>query len=287
VADQIFVNREEELERFRAVTQPHAKPVLVVWGEGGVGKSALRRQMEAACTIRKVLIEWRKTRPYDFVDIMRSVASGSETPHFEEFQQLLARFEEADRSITINLQSTGTIEVAREAVLQNVGSVTATAVNIERFVTGPRQNGLAANRMTRLTDTFLRCLGAATAGAHIMIFLDAFEMADKETKDWVWSEFATALDDESLRRVRLTVFTRETPSLEPNLRPLVDILPLAPLRPLHVVEYMRQRGVTLPGDAFFNVVADGIIAATSGSMISIVTAVEAMLAGQNRVLGSL
>jgi hypothetical protein len=111
-------------------------------------------------------------------------------------------------------------------------------------------------------------------------------MSDKETKDWVWSEFATALDDESLRRVRLTVFTRETPSLEPNLRPLVDILPLAPLRPLHVVEYMRQRGVTLPGDAFFSVVADGIIAATSGSMISIVTAVEAMLAGQNRVLGS-
>jgi hypothetical protein len=286
MADQNFVNREEELERFRAVTQMHVKPVLIVFGEGGVGKSALRRQMEAACTTHRVLIEWRKTRPYDYMDIMRSVAGSSKAAHFQEFQQLLARFEEADRSITINLQTTGAIEIAREAVLQNVESVKATAVNIERFVTGPRQNGLAANRMTRLTDAFLRGLGTAAADAHIMIFLDAFEMADTETKDWVWSEFAAALSDQSLRRVRLIVFTRETPVVEPSLRPLVDILPLAPLRQLHVVEYMRRRGIALPGTVF-SVVADGIIAGTSGSMISIVTMVEAMLVSQNRALGSL
>jgi AAA ATPase domain len=283
VAAEFFINRDEELQRFQAITSAPGKPVLVVCGEDGVGKSALRRRMEAECAARKVLVEWRKTRPYDHVGIMVCVAEAAAAA-FGEFQALLDRFEEADRSITVNLQTAGAIEIARDAHLQNVGSVKAAAVNIEQLVAGPRSNGLAANRMTRLTTAFLRCLADSTAEGPLVIFLDAFEMADMGTKDWLWNEFAAVLDDSSLQRIRLVIFTSEMPAIESSLRRRVDILPLAPLKTNHIVDYMQRRGVSLPGD-LFGVVADGVIAATSGNMIGIVTAVEAMLARQQTAAG--
>src|SRR5215471_18551087 len=127
-----FVNRDEELKRFLA---PSGKPVLVVCGQDGIGKSALRRRMEAECTTQKVLVEWRKTRPYDHVGIMLCVSEAAAAA-FDEFHALLARFEDADRSVTINLQTAGQIDVARGAQLQNIASVRASAVNIEQLSVG-------------------------------------------------------------------------------------------------------------------------------------------------------
>jgi hypothetical protein len=198
---------------------------------------------------------------------------------FTEFNTLLARFEEADRSITVNLRTSGPIEVARAAQLQNVGTVNATAVNIEQVVTGPLSNGLAANRLTRLTDAFLRCLVSCAGEEPLVIFLDAFEMAGIGTKEWLWSELAAAFDDNSLQRIRLVVFTSEKPAIESHVQRHVDVLSLEPLSAQHVVDYMQRRGVSLSPEQL-GLVADGLIAATSGNMISIVTAVEAMLARQ-------
>ena len=270
-----FVNRDKELQRFLA---PSGKPVLVVHGENGVGKSALRRRMETACETRKVLVEWRRTRAHDHVGIMMAVAEAAAAA-FSEFSTLLARFDEADRSITVNLRTSGAIEVARDAHLQNVGTVNATAVNIEQVVAGPLGNGLAANRLTRLTDTFLRCLASCAVEEPLVIFLDAFEMAGIGTKEWLWSEFAAAFDDDSLQRIRLVIFTSEKPKIESHVQRHVDVLPLEPLSVQHVVDYMQRRGVSLSAEQL-DLVAEGVIAATSGNMIGIVTAVEAMLARQ-------
>src|SRR3954453_5431810 len=96
--EDVFVNRETELERFRTAAHPNSKPVLVLCGEGGVGKTALRRRMETECAkpdvaMRKIVIEWRSTRPYDYLGIMSSIADCHDDSEFADFRQLLARIE--------------------------------------------------------------------------------------------------------------------------------------------------------------------------------------------------
>jgi hypothetical protein len=268
-----FVNRDEELQRFLA---PSGKPVLVVCGQNGVGKSALRRRMETECTARMVLVEWRKTRPYDHVGVMMCVAEAA-VAAFDEFHALLARFESAERTYTF--QAAGPIDIARGAQLQNVGNVTMAAVNIEQFVTGLTNSSVAANRMVQLTTAFLKCLAGSTAAEPLVIFFDAFEMADVGTKDWLWNEFAAALEDAGLRQVRLVIFTSEKPAIDSSLQRHVDVLSLEPLSTQHIVDYMQRRGVSAPQEAL-GMFAEGVISLAGGNMGNIVTAVEAMLARQ-------
>jgi hypothetical protein len=103
--DTFFVNRSAELERF----QTFGTPVLVVCGEGGLGKSALLPQMERLCESRKVHIEWRSTKSYDFLGVMQYVADVFGGLTFNSFRDLVERFQRFD--VTLTLRGDGRISV--------------------------------------------------------------------------------------------------------------------------------------------------------------------------------
>ena len=71
-----FVDREAEMDLFCRMLDTGERPVIVVEGEGGVGKSSLLARMVHECalrTLRKSEIVWTDTRRHDYLAVMRKV----------------------------------------------------------------------------------------------------------------------------------------------------------------------------------------------------------------------
>jgi len=61
-----FVDRDEEMRRFRTMLKSSDKPIMVVWGEAGIGKTSLLARMIHECAVRnlrKSEIVWKDVDP--------------------------------------------------------------------------------------------------------------------------------------------------------------------------------------------------------------------------------
>jgi hypothetical protein len=274
--DSFFINRDSELGRFRATIESQIKSVLVVWGDGGYGKSALLRRMERDCCTRKVRVEWRPTRPYDFVGVMSCIADGIGPADFDPFHTMIDRFAEADRQISLHIDAPS-ITVAQGARFEGTQNVTATGIRIDQVVAPAQRNGIGVGRMARLTDCFIEALDNATRSSPVVVFLDAFEKAGPDTSAWFWYELVAARRDDRLANVRFTVFTRDEPRVDHPIGKVVEAFRLEPLSPGHIADYMRRRGIPYPPDVL-DTIAGAVLVSSEGNMLRIASAVEAMLA---------
>ena len=62
-----FVDRSAEMENFIRMLEDASwpRPIMIVWGDGGMGKSSLILRMKHECSLReinKAHVEWRELR---------------------------------------------------------------------------------------------------------------------------------------------------------------------------------------------------------------------------------
>ena len=296
-----FVDRESEMSCFSGMLErpDWPRPIMLIWGEGGMGKSSLLMRMIHEASVRalgKAEVFWTDTRNHDYVAVMRKVRDDVGAGSFTEFTNLINFFTAPPQHrIEVVVGTKGPINVGAGMGLGEGASVgTMAGVVLEKdaitikdlMLTDPRNDlGISDNdRMMRLTDQFIKELNAAASARKIVIFLDAVEKATDLTQSWVWNELLGAVRDDRLANVCFVIGGRNQPAIDERWRPLIEEKQLGPLKQEHIVEYLQKRGVD-PGEGARDAVAGAILAFTDGNPFKVASAVEAMARRQEQKTG--
>lgn len=284
-----FVDRESEMKSFCRMLDEHGwpRPIVMVWGDGGMGKTALLLKMWHECSSRQLLkaeVIWTDTRNYDYLAVMRKTRDDLGVENFVGFTKLVNSFTDpkAPPPLEVIIKTAGQIDVARNMEVKDQGKVgSVTGMNIENLIikdlmlVTPRADlGIPDNeRMARLTDQFIQELNEVACKKRIVIFLDAVEKAADATQRWIWGEFLGALRDDRLSNVNFVIGGRNKPAVDDVWRPYLEEQELRPLEAKHIAEYLIKRNVD-PGDAAREQVVEFIIALTGGNPLKVANAVE-------------
>ena len=87
-----FVDRKSEMARFCDMLETGDKPIMVVWGEAGLGKTSLFFRMLHECkerNLRKAELVWSDTRDYDYLAVMCKIRDYLGVDFFESFTNAL------------------------------------------------------------------------------------------------------------------------------------------------------------------------------------------------------
>src|SRR4051812_12560582 len=92
-----FVDREGELKNFCRMLDDdtYPRPIMILWGDGGMGKTSLLLRMVHECSLRdltKAEIIWNDTRSHDYVAVMRKIRDDIGARRFIEFTNLVNFF---------------------------------------------------------------------------------------------------------------------------------------------------------------------------------------------------
>jgi GTPase SAR1 family protein len=280
-----FVNREAETRRFREILDTAEKPIFVVWGDTGVGKSSLLARMLHECAQRrrrKAEVVWTDTRLHDYMAIMRKIRDDVGVSHFTAFTDLINFFTVPQYELRIHVEGAGAVQVAREASITNahVGDIAGILVK-DVMLNVPRADMAVPEleRMARLTDRFIEDLRAAVREESLVVFLDAVEKMSPDTDRWVWGELLAAVCDGRLRNILFVLCGQKRPVLDREWQAFVEEAELRPLAHKHIVEYLAKRGVD---EASRTAVADLLLVTTGGKIKDIATYVDALLQLQTR-----
>jgi hypothetical protein len=279
-----FVDREGEMRSFCHMLDDAEwqRPVMVVWGEGGMGKSSLLLRMMHECSLRSLIkaeVTFSSTRDQNYLEVMRKIRDDVGAIKFGQFTQLVNFFynREAPQRIEVVVDAKGGVSVGEGATVgagAQVGTMAGIVIKDAMFVTARPDLGIPeSERLARLTDQFIQELDAAAAGRKTVIFLDAIEKAPEATLRWVWEEFIGALRHDHLANVRFVIGTRSQPKIEEDWGSLVEQRQLAPLKLEHIREYMIKRGIDANEAA---VAARWVLASTGGNPLKIASTVEEM-----------
>jgi hypothetical protein len=286
-----FVDREGEMRSFCGMLEQKdwPRPIMLIWGEGGMGKSSLLMRMVHECSLRqfgKAEVFWTDTRNHDYVAVMRKIRDDVGAGSFVEFTNLINFFTAPPQHrIEVVVGTKGAISAGSGMELATGASVgTVAGVNVEAggivikdlMLTDPRNDlGISENdRMMRLTDQFINELNVAARTRKVVIFLDAVEKATDLTQRWVWNELLGAVRDDRLANVHFVIGGRQQPVIDDRWRPLIEEKQLGPLKREHIVEYLKKRGLDLD-DGEQDLVAETIFAFTDGNPFKVASAVEA------------
>jgi hypothetical protein len=292
-----FVDRENEMSSFCRMLDDSdwPRPILVLWGEGGMGKSSLLMRMTHECSLRtlsKAEVGWTDTRNHDYLAVMRKIRDDLGANNFEEFTKLVNFFTVPQYRLEVVVGTNASTEVAKGATFgpnAQVGFMGGVIVQEggilikDLMLTDPRNDlGISeTERMARLTDQFVQELNAVASTGKIVIFLDAVEKATEATQRWVWGELFGALREDRLANVCAVIGGRNQPAIDERWRSLIEEKRLGPLNQEHIVEYLAKRGVD-PGDAARQAVAETILACTEGNPFKVASAVEIMARRQEQ-----
>ncbi len=279
-----FVDREGEMRSFCRMLDDSdlSRPVMVVWGEGGMGKSSLLLRMMHECSLRSLIkaeIIFSNTRDQSYLAVMRKIRDDVGAPKFGQFTQLVNFYynPKAPQRIDLVVDAKGPVSVAESATISPGGRVdTMAGIVIKDAMFVMARPDLAipdSERMARLTDQFINELDAAASERKIVVFLDAIEKAPDSTQRWVWEELVGALGHDHLANVRFVIGTRSKPKIEEDWSSLVEQRELAPLKLEHIREYMIKRGID-PNEAA--VAARWVLASTGGNPLKVASTAEEM-----------
>ncbi|MET4388808.1 hypothetical protein ABIB73_004573 [Bradyrhizobium sp. F1.4.3] len=284
-----FVDRESEMNSFcKMLDGDWPRPILAVWGEGGMGKSSLLLRMVHECSLRslsKVEINWSDTRNYDYLAVMRKIRDDLGAPQFSGFTDLVNFYTVPRHRLEVVVETNAPIDVARNATFgpnAQVGFMGGVvlqpgAINADLMLNDARTDlGISeSDRMAQLTDSFVRELNALALQGRVVIFLDAIEKATNTTQRWIWDELFGALRADRLANVLVVIGGRNQPVIDEDWRLLVEERRLGPLSREHIVEYMIKREIAYDA-AQREIAADVIFDATQGNPLSVASTVEAM-----------
>jgi hypothetical protein len=275
-----FVDREDEMARFVGMLDDATRGLMVVWGEGGVGKSSLQAKMKhelARRQVRKAEIVWTDTYAHDYLAIMRKLRDDLGVEHFKAFTDLVNYFTVPQYNLTINLEGAAKVSVLEGAKIEGstVGDIAGVVIK-DLMLVAPRADKEIpeAERLTRLTAVFVPCLAAATAQAPCVVFLDAVEKMTADTERWIWGELLGRSRDGQLPNIKFVLCGRKEPQLDRTWNRACEVKQLRPLERQHIVIYLEKRGVTAEGR---EQMADVLLIASKGNLLNLATLVDAYL----------
>ena len=280
-----FVNREDEMARFNNLLDDDVLSILIVWGEGGFGKSTLQARMMhevAQRNLDKSEIVWTDSRNHDYLAIMRKIRDDVGTSHFEPFTYLVNYFTVPQYELKVKLDGATTIQVAQGATTTNseIGDIAGIVIK-DVMLTQPRDDMQISEseRRARLTDCFIKCLEQATLQERLIVFLDAVEKMSEETEAWIWQELLAAARDGHLGRTKFILCGRKPPRLDRSWNMSAKVSELHALEREHIVAYLEKRGVEEEGR---EMLADMLIVSTRGNLLELATNVDGYLKFRER-----
>jgi AAA ATPase domain len=282
-----FVDRKGEMNRFCQMLDTRQKPIMVVTGDSGFGKSSLLARMLHECSrrsIRKAEATWTDTRNYNYLAVMRKIRDDFGAAHFSAFTTLVNAYFDPTMKVELTINAAGGVSVASGAQIASgahVGNIAG--ISIEQgaalvrdcMFVSPR-NDLDVSedeRRPRLTDQFLTDLATVSANATVVMFFDSVEKMTTETCAWMWDELMTAICDGRLPNVCAVLCGKTKPAISNDLRQLVEDAILGPLGVEDVVEYLEKRGV--PGTLeVLQMIAKFILSSGGGQPLAVANAVD-------------
>ncbi|WP_338771973.1 AAA family ATPase [Massilia sp. METH4] len=271
----LFVDRDSEMQRFRDLLKPNGKPIMIVSGDSGLGKSSLLARMVHECASSKIYkaeVLWTDTRNHDYLALMRKVRDDLGVEHFHKFTDLVNFFTVPHYHLTVD----SSIRVGDSLVNRgHIGEVAGILIkdcmlNIPRDDMAVPEN----ERMIRLTDRFFDELEALSRNNQVVVFLDAVEKMTADTERWICDEFVRRIHEGELNNVKLLAFGQRKPKL-PSSRQFIEEAQLQPISEQHIVEYMAKRGVP---EEVRGVAAGIILVASHGNPCEMANLVEAVMA---------
>lgn len=276
-----FVDREEELRRFCGLLEGGGKSVMMICGDGGVGKSSLLARMIHECALRRLRrseVTWTDTRNHDYLGVMRKVRDDLGLASFATFTDLVNFFTVPQYRLNVVVEGGAQIAVAAGARIQgsSVGDVAGILIK-DLMLSAPRGDMAVpdSERMARLTDAFVADLGRDLAAqGPLVLLLDAAEKMSEETERWIWGELLGAARDGRLPGLFTVLSGRQRPTLSRDWLALVEQAELKPLAREHILTYLERRGVDAESRP---AVADMLLISTQGNVLQIATYVDAFL----------
>lgn len=274
----MFVDRDQEMARFCDMFGTDCKPIMIVYGESGIGKSSLMARMIHECSlrdVRKAEIVWTDTRSHDYLGVMRKVRDDIGTDFFKAFTDLTNYFTVPKYELQISYTGAG-ISVGQGMTIDggSVGSMSAITIK-DVMLNAPRADMAVpeTERMARLTDLFFKSLAQATNNELLVVFLDAIEKMSLDTEKWISSELLRAVGEGQLRNIRFVACGQRKPNLS-EWRPLIQETQLQPLTMPHIIEYLAKRGVP---EEYQEIAAGILLDATNGKLSDIANLAEGIV----------
>jgi hypothetical protein len=258
--------------------QGGGKPVMVVWGGSGIGKSSLMARMIHECAqsnIRKAEVIWTDTRNHNYLGIMRKIRDDIGTDAFRPFTDLINYYTVPHYELKISYEG-GFIKVAEGARIESSATGDIAGILIKDVMLNAPRSDMDVpedERRMRLTDLFLECLATATQKERLVIFFDAVEKMSPDTEKWVSNELVAAISAGRLANVMLILCGQKKLELGESWL-FAEEAELKPLSREHVVEYLAKRGVD---EALREPIAIILMDVTKGKLADIANHVESFL----------
>jgi hypothetical protein len=249
-----FVDRQAELGRFCEMLESDEKPIMLVWGDDGIGKSSLLARLIHECStrkLRKAEVFATKDRFNTSLKIMRKVRDDLGAEFFPKFTQLVNDFfpdpAQPLPMPAININVSGAQSVFEDAKVENVrigGDVAVVTIKDNMFNV-PRQDMDISPRdqLIHLTDAFVENLAPLVQDQMLVILFDDVQELTYETYAWLWEELVRAVSSGKLKNVRFVLCGETKPELKGDARMMVKEAPLGPLAVDDVDLYLMRSGL--------------------------------------------
>jgi hypothetical protein len=283
-----FVDRQDELGRFCEMLESDEKPIMLVWGDDGIGKSSLLARLIHECStrkLRKAEVFATKDRFNTSLKIMRKVRDDLGAEFFPKFTKLVNYFfPDPAQPLpmpapmpAININVSGAQNVLDGANLENVsigGDVAGVIVDL--MFNDPRQDMHISPRdqLIHLTDAFVENLAPLVQDQMLVILFDDVQELTAETYAWLWEELVRAVSSGKLKNVRFVLCGETKPELKGDARMMVKEAPLGPLAVDDVDLYLMRSGLRAePNER--RVIAEWLHSNTDGIPLEVAMRVDA------------
>jgi hypothetical protein len=243
-----FVNRIEERDRFCELLSTGEKPIMIVWGKNGLGKTWLLEWMMHECAQRQLVkseLVWDETRKYEEYGIMRKIRDDVDPSYFKPFTDLISYYTEPQYKLQIIVEGDLSVANKAEFVESKFNDLVGVMIK-DNEISFPRTDIQVPmeERLIRLTDLFIPSLAAATKDRPLWIFFDVFDRRmSPETRKWIQNELFAAILDGKLPNVKVVMSINRKPSPDGNFLDFVEEASLQPFERQYVEEYLLKRGV--------------------------------------------
>lgn len=242
----MFVNRTMETSRFCELIQTGQRPIIIVWGKTGLGKTSLKEWMIRECVQRqfaKAEFVWEANRKYDPVGIMRAIRDEVGAEKFKPFTDLINYYTEPNYTLKIVVEGGQIAEGAQftNTKLRDMANV----IIRDSMLVVPRQDIEVPpeERLNKLTDLFIPCLAETLKQKMLWLFFDASESMSPETHSWIWNELFKKMTEGVLPNVRAFLCVGRRPRPHQETLSYVEDLTLQPFERKYVAEYLVKKGI--------------------------------------------
>lgn len=275
-----FVDRHVELSRFCEMLDNDEKPIMIVWGDDGIGKTSLLERLIHECAsrkLRKAEVFASKSRFNTYLEILRKIRDDLGPELFPNFTRLVNVLfpDPLQPRAPIKIEISGAQSVLERARLENVtihGDVAAVIIKDNMFNTpDPSLKIPPQDRMNLLTAEFLKDLEPIVQTEMLVVLFDDIQELTDETYKWLWEGIISALEEGRLTNIRFVLCGRAKPQLEGAAALSVKEAPLQPLGVSDVENYLDRIGHVAEGRL---AAAQMLWAASGGVPLKVALAVD-------------